>query len=57
MNLFALSDSETVKAKEFTKKHGYIQFILTPNPIGVKVEVLCRQCEKREDITEYDRWQ
>ena len=66
----SVSEGVYEKSKVFQKTHSNpydllkrvpcgsekISYILSPTGIGIKVEVLCRECGANKDITEYEKW-
>lgn len=57
MKTFCLNEKERMKYVEFCSDHcGTVEIIFTPGGIGDKVELHCKGCGKRVDITDYDCW-
>lgn len=64
---FELNEVEKKRAEKFIKKHlhpetnhgaigGHISYTFIPTGIGNAVTIKCGDCDKEENITDYDCW-
>lgn len=52
-----MNEIELERYNEFQLKHcGVIEIIITPTGISDKVELRCKGCNERIDISDYDSW-
>ncbi|MCK9570658.1 hypothetical protein M0R72_17045 [Candidatus Pacearchaeota archaeon] len=56
---FYLSRKEFAAMQKFMAEHEHANiFILkyTGTGIGVHTDIICSECQKEEDVTDYDEW-
>lgn len=61
MGRFILTPTESYLYKKFEEKHkekcnNDVELIFTETALGIIVEVACKKCGERIDITDYDCW-